>query len=934
MFSSTKQLSRFFILSVLLLLCLFQSGPSHSQNNRIQFDDSLPDRMSINNGNYAVVFSKVNGSILGMRDEANGEDIDVQSRGSCLWGTLFPQENGGNTHPGNYIGGCQYAPSALNEFGYTWRPETSTLKLRYSGDTDLLLFPGQRIDASITVTASTESYFDMQLTIENSWGVTMQNVLFPSDLLMQDNDVDAGYAPFVLPGVQFNHSFFLNNKTHVPLYPSFDAFADYLALKLDDTTFTMYSINPAPNRIQPVNLGFIDDDNSQAGTFFLYHTFETYTEHQDIWVSPVIRIHIGDDVQSTIMAYRIDNQIDGYPNLTEKLEPSLLNKLIQAPLLKAGVDQLGRPFTQWPDILDNLPSPMLLHPVAFQEGGFDVNYPDFLPPAPEWGTTADFRTMVEYAQSRDMLVMPYTNPTWWDPQSPTLQQLPTGLMLEDVVAENEAHEFITEVYNNLTGYMVSPYAPFVKDRLESLMTAWAEDVPVDCIFEDQMGARYWRRDFNMAAPDPLAYYDGWLDHTERYAYRCLMTEMGWDRLAQTEVGFHGSVMTGYANADSRWGADDWEPYPLATWLFHDKVLFYQHNLDQLNTSTSKAILSFNTLFGMMQRLDWSVSNSTDPDDAWLRFVSVLQRVVGAAYAGKPLKSYESPGENVQQSVFDTQTYGLVTIIANQHLTQTYTLSDFATDIAANGFVALNGDNQITAGVFRDQFNGLALVGGEHYMVLEHVPTYINVYHPVGADTALRIDLTYYWDLSEGVVVSAVDRDGNIIADNLATTLDETERTVTFLYQEEENDTSGEEQTVNHYRIAVVAEVMTPTPTTTPTPTPTFTSTPTNTPTFTLTPTPTNTPTFTPTSTPTPTFTPTPTHTFTPTPTSTPTLTPTFTATPSQTPTKTAIPTATSTVTVTSTVTPTLTPTLILTPTPMPTTHVVYLPVICQQCNRD
>ncbi|MGI8554276.1 MAG: hypothetical protein ACR2PL_26335, partial [Dehalococcoidia bacterium] len=59
------------------------------------------------------------------------------------------------------------------------------------------------------------------------------------------------------------------------------------------------------------------------------------------------------------------------------------------------------------------------------------------------------------------------------------------------------------------------------------------DVPVDCVFEDQIGARVWQLDFNQHEASPLAYSDGWLAHTQFYANQCLMTEDGWDRLGAT-----------------------------------------------------------------------------------------------------------------------------------------------------------------------------------------------------------------------------------------------------------------------------------------------------------------------------------------------------------------------------------------------------------------
>ena len=54
-----------------------------------------------------------------------------------------------------------------------------------------------------------------------------------------------------------------------------------------------------------------------------------------------------------------------------------------------------KPFRSWTQDLSRLPSPVLLHPVAFTAGGHDASDPDFLPPDPRWGSDADFRSMID-----------------------------------------------------------------------------------------------------------------------------------------------------------------------------------------------------------------------------------------------------------------------------------------------------------------------------------------------------------------------------------------------------------------------------------------------------------------------------------------------------------------------------------------------------------
>jgi hypothetical protein len=106
--------------------------------------------------------------------------------------------------------------------------------------------------------------------------------------------------------------------------------------------------------------------------------------------------------------------------------------------------------------------------------------------------------------------MPYLNISWWDRKSPTVQDLPPPLTLDDLAVQTSAGESVRELYGPHEGYLVSPYVSFVRDRFAKMMGEWKSDVPVDCVFFDQIGARPWRRDFNPAEPTPLAYDDGWL----------------------------------------------------------------------------------------------------------------------------------------------------------------------------------------------------------------------------------------------------------------------------------------------------------------------------------------------------------------------------------------------------------------------------------------
>jgi hypothetical protein len=573
---------------------------------------------------YKLVLSAANGRILQV-DDARGRKLLGAGYG-CLW-QLNPN------HHATSLDGCSFRP------GHRWNARTSTLTLTYP---------------SVTVAVHAQrASFDLRMTLHNN-GVARDQIRFPAGLVGDTRTVEAGYAPDVLPGVKLRKSFFSRVGNPVQIYPSRWAFADWLALDVNGGHVTLYTVNRGP--IAPASLGFLHlgaGSPCSNGVFCLFHEFETWVKPGATWRSPVVRVRVGETAQQAILAYRHDNGIDAYPSLASKLG-ARLDTLARAPLVKADVFKLGLPFAQWAPKLAQLPSPVLLHPVAYEQGGHDENDPDFLPPDQRWGTTADLEAAIAQVHADGDLVMPYDNFSWWDPASPTMQ----ATTPEQVGALDRDGSAQRIDYGAHTGVIVSPFAQLVRQRVAQELDAW-RGLGADCVFVDQVGARPWLYDFNPAAPSPLAYDDGWLAVLAQYRDRCVMAEDGWDRLAADVVGFHGGLLMmqrELAYVDHYFGAGNWEPYPLATWLLHDKVLMYQHDLFPLTMARDAEVLTWNLAFGMVNSYEWWLGDERDP---WLELAARLQRDLGPHYAGVPLRSYTTIAPGVTRSV-----YGDLTVDAN------------------------------------------------------------------------------------------------------------------------------------------------------------------------------------------------------------------------------------------------------------------------------
>lgn len=707
----------------------------------VRFSDRNETQLVITTAAYRLTLGRTNGKILDLVDRTTGTQL-LRPTNLCLWAAISYRDI-------SYIGGCSFAPRGARRFSYRWNPASATLTLDYRASSFGT--------ATVTLRARA-AFFDLRLHLASRNSVRTR-IRFPEGLAGDTATVTAGYAPNVLPGVRLKQPFFTRVGNNVENYPSRWAFADYLALDYGAAHLSLYSVAPPPAPLHPVDLGFLHGKPAapcSGDSFCIVHEFQTWIRRGTTWTSPVVRIRTGETTQQSILDYRRDNGIDAYPSLAEKLGARLAT-LARAPLIKANLPLLP-PFRDWAANLPRLPSPVLLHPVAFTTGGHDSSDPDFLPPDPRFGTDADFGSMIGAAHAQGDLVMPYLNLSWWDPASPTMRNLPPPLQTKDVAVLDEHGSPVSIDYGTHTGIIVSPYAPFVRQRLAQELDAWRTDVPADCLFFDQLGARPWLRDFNPASPDPLAYDDGWLAAMAPFASRCLMVEDGWDRLARDFTGFHGSLLMMARELDlpnTFFGAGNWEPYPLADWLFHDKVLLYQHDLYDGTMAADGAVLTWNTAFGMVGSYSWdALAPGANP---WLDLVGELQRELGPHYAGVPLGSYETVAADVTRS-----TFGDLDVIANWDEESGYATAGY--DVAPGGFLARTADGGLVAGAFDGAFGGAPLSAGTHYLIVERDAAAVTVRQPVGADTELAVAPPASWNAGAALHVTALDEGGNVIAE--------------------------------------------------------------------------------------------------------------------------------------------------------------------------
>ena len=272
-----------------------------------------------------------------------------------------------------------------------------------------------------------------------------------------------------------------------------------------------------------------------------------------------------------------------------------------------------------------------------------------------------------------------------------------------------------------------------------------------------------------------------------------MTELGFDRLAETEAGFHGSVLlpARFGYTPGWWGTDTWHPYPLAPLMVRDKVLFYQHDLAPETMTVDKATLMWNLAFGYM--LSYDLGYGGGLDNPWLELVGDFQKYVLARYAGEAMTNFTNLEDKVTQTSFET-----FTVVANWDETNSYDTGQHT--LPPVGVAAMSTDGTVTAGVFTG-YNGVPLSAGDHYLIEERRPSGIVIRQPLGADTSLTLKLLPGWNPGDPIRAWAYAATGQITTGVPVTV---TAQDVTFVYQQQMG-----QQPVAYYKVVKPCKVFLP-----------------------------------------------------------------------------------------------------------------------------
>lgn len=693
------------------------------------------DLLVVSGNEYEIAFGAADGGIRYIRGATVGgerQTVSLGNRAGALW-WAFADGSSGSSSSWNGVD--------ADDFSYAWKARARQLILRYGGP----------LQTEATFTFEADGRIRMQATMTNGTEQTLASVQFPYELKFDIGQVQDGLLP-LLPGARLTEAFFQESNSYEAQYPG-TMFAAYSAVKTTGGPLALYDVHG--RAVETTRLGFknqVDD----AGKTAMVHGYNVDIPPDGEWSTPEIVLQIGGDYPDSILAYGESNGFAEMPTLAEKLGDQL-PVYAAMPFYKMDISALKD--ASWQrlktDYVDRLTYPGVLHLVGFQQGGHDENYPDFVPPDPVWGSQSDFQSFVRDAHAKGNKLVPYTNFSWWGVHSPTLENLPAGIQLEEIAVQQRSGLPIKEDYGPHSGYVMNAAHPFVRERIAREHGKLLDEAGFDGIFEDQWGIRDAPPMYNGTLPEGTharnAYFQGVRDYFQASSDIQLYTEDGVDVLAGHAVGFMGTNylwdLLGYRKNTAAYS----EYYPMAGMLLRDKVMFHQHDLAAETMTDNRDMLRWNLAMGY--NLSFDLYNGVS--NPWADVVGVLQREVLAGYADAPVTGFEPAAPGVTRTEFGMRHV----VTANWSPDEPYNM-DASTTLAPGGFDVRSEDGSVRAGNYT-RYNGFDLDLGEHILVEVRGGETIRMYQPYGADTTLQARKGDGW---KHAVATAYEADGTKIAD--------------------------------------------------------------------------------------------------------------------------------------------------------------------------
>jgi hypothetical protein len=733
---------------------------------------------------YELWFASSNGALQSIRSLSSGEVLSTGSLNDSLWRLTFLDET--------------TLPSLrANEFSI----ESTTHRFRFDEESTQLIYEydedGRRLTLAIDIIGLDAQRFDLKATITNDTGFAIRTVSLPEQLAFELDGLQRVLFP-IQEGMTLLPQFFAEGRSTMMTRPPM--FADVLAYEGERGDLSIHMIqdsryqsemvlhHPTDEPVfQPNNLG--TGGIGDQGFFQL--DMVTYIPDGATWQSATVRVSIDRDFREVAADYRVDNGIDAFSDLTQKLGGSeAVEQLSKSPILaievfkavewqKTAVAQTWNTIrTDW---LDRLPDTGVLHLTHWQKGRdwydndkdnhkIEDDHPEALPIWWErYGSESEFKQLLTELAGTNFLTMPFTNWTVWNTYDPATLEIPP---FEETPAAATKLRGVDYPFIEYNGYMVEPWNQEVRDRNTQMLETYTDVYPQDLMFVDMTGERSWRyiTSDDGATASAAAYTQGVVNENLRLSeLKPLFTEGVFDRIGNSVTGYAQTLRQKVWNQVLAHMGDEyehWVAYPFAADVLHDKVAFYQHDLNsEVWAGEEISLATYYSLNGYNYMVDITKHLGEDEEMIWA--MDAMQKSVNARTFGQPLLDVGTldAAAGVQFTTWG-QADDPFDITAYFDVEETGQSREFdGYDIAPGGFLARTTKAGVIAGMFSGQFQGAPLSDGVHWITVEEAPDRIDIRHPIGPSTQLRLKRPAAWAVDANIGVSFELADGSVVLAN-------------------------------------------------------------------------------------------------------------------------------------------------------------------------
>ncbi len=448
------------------------------------------------------------------------------------------------------------------------------------------------------------------------------------------------------------------------------AVGDYTHFNLDKIRFSLYSIQPVADRDFTKGTPYCNGSNQLRGTpngAEMKRYFGYYIQTGKSLTLPMSRVKFGEKLMEGARSFCADNKIQ--KKLSDKVSEDFFKKFKSSPIIRTWHENIK----DVENIVEEVPTPSIVHIPLYSLYGYDKGYPDLLPPAKSYATPERFRKLIDRIHARGCMFMPYTNNTWI-PMKDAKGNDVTGHTFkkygESMLSKSAKGNFYREQYSQW-GYTVCMWDKRNLEETSKFIKGFVEDYPADIVFQDQTGSRVGlRTDFNPASPTVNSYLDGILNSTKIDSQKVhLATEDGWAHLADYEIMFTG-LTWGFLSRNVN-TCFLWEVYPkdsfklnnLVGAQLHDKLSITQHNLT--GHIESDRVVSASILYGLHIIHDWVHWRHHSKE--LMRWAGALQRDIASKYTGEELKRFKTEWVNKTSAdgyYTGKAKYGDLSVVAN------------------------------------------------------------------------------------------------------------------------------------------------------------------------------------------------------------------------------------------------------------------------------